>query len=333
MTSGKPTRRSSARDPRLLVRILESRRATFGMALLGTFALVALFADVVTADQPIFRASPAGFELFPDAGSVAPEGAFELGPLLSVGPTAPSPMHLASPSAEHWLGTDAQGRDVLARLIHGARVAIGTGIVVALLGVLGGALAGAVSSQYTRRLGPTLERAAQAVDAFPALIIVALFRAVEGSSSTLSVVIGASIVQLASVARLVRAELQRLGAEDFVLSARALGASKARIVMRHLLPHIVPSLVSSAALGLSAVVMLEATLSFLGLGPPIAGASWGEMLAQGARHPDHGPLFFLPALLLSLTIGSAYLFAEAVRDASDPVSARANATPPARTHS
>lgn len=242
--------------------------------------------------------------------------------LVPFGPTETSGASLEGPSSVHPLGTDAEGRDVFARLVHGARVALFTGLVVALVGVLGGATAGALASQYSRRIGQGLERVAQAVDAFPALIVVALVRAIEGRSSTLSVVVGATIVQWASVARLVRTEIHRLSTEDFVLAARALGSSRTRILLRHLLPHLGPPMVSSAALGLGAVVMLEATLSFMGLGPPVLGASWGEMLAEGARHPDHGPLFVLPTLLLSITIGAAYLVGEGVREASDPVTYR-----------
>ncbi|NUP06665.1 MAG: ABC transporter permease [Polyangiaceae bacterium] len=308
-------------DHRLSTRIMRSRRAVFGVAVLGTLALVAIFADVFAREAPIARSSAHGFELLPENAASPPDAGFELRAPIRYGPSTIASTPFTKPSLSHPLGTDRDGRDVLARLVHGARIAVGAGFVVALLGVLGGGIAGAFASQYTRRLGPTLERVAQAVDAFPALIVVALFRAMEGSS-TVSVVVGATIVQWASVARLVRTELHRLGAEDFVLAARALGATKTRILVRHLLPHLGPSLVSSAALGLSAVVMLEATLSFLGLGPPVGGASWGEMLAEGARHPDQTPLFVVPAVALSLTIGAAYLFAEGLREAVDPVTLR-----------
>ena len=309
----------------LLARAGRSRRATLGFAVLVSLAMVGLFADVITSDTPIARRRAGVFELFPRAGDAA-DVSFELRAAFDLGPSSTTGRAFEPPSRAHALGTDAEGRDILCRLVHGTRTALGAGLVVALLGVVGGSVAGAVASQYTRRLGPTLERIAQAVDAFPAIIVVALLRAMEGSS-TLSVVLGATLVQWASVARLVRSEVHRLGAEDFVLAARALGASRFRVFFRHLLPHLGPSLVSSAALGLSAVVVLETTLSFLGLGPPIYQASWGEMLAEGARHPEHVTLLLVPAGLLAITVGSAYLVAEGLREAQDPVALRSRPGP------
>lgn len=322
------------RNRGLLDRLVESRRAMLGATVLGMFGLVALFADLIACDGPLVRSTASGIEVFPGVDLVESEGAasdpsqpsFELRSLHDYGPNLTTRQPLSAPSATHPLGTDQQGRDIFARLIHGARAALGAGVVVAILGALLGGIAGALASQLSRRVGQGLERVAQAVDAFPALIVVAMFRAIDDRSSTASVIIGATVVQWATVARLVRTEVQRLSAEDYVLAARALGASRTRILLRHLAPHLGPGLISSAALGLSAVVMLEATLSFLGLGPAISGASWGEMLAEGARNTGHGPLFFWPALLLSLTVGSAYLVAEGARAAFDPVAKRAVVT-------
>ncbi len=319
MRAPPPTSRRRVPGQGLTGRLGGSKRAMFGVAVLGSLALVGLFADLLASDRAIAQRAANGIELFQPPSE---EGGWKVRALVPFGPAEPSGASLEPPSRVHPLGTDAEGRDVFARLVHGARVALFTGLVVAFAGVLGGATAGALASQYSRRIGQGLERVAQAVDAFPALIVVALVRAIEGRSSTLSVVVGATIVQWASVARLVRTEIHRLSTEDFVLAARALGSSRTRILLRHLLPHLGPPMVSSAALGLGAVVMLEATLSFMGLGPPILGASWGEMLAEGARHPDHGALFVLPTLLLSITIGAAYLVGEGVREASDPVTYR-----------
>lgn len=317
----------------LLDRLVESRRAILGATVLGMFALVALFADLIACDGPLVRSTSNGIEVFPGVDLVesaddegSHDSSFALRSLHAYGPNLTTRHPLAAPNATHPFGTDQEGRDIFARLVHGARAALGAGVVVAILGALLGGLAGALASQLSRRIGQGLERVAQAVDAFPALIVVAMFRAIDDRSSTASVIIGATVVQWATVARLVRTEVQRLSAEDYVLAARALGASRTRILLRHLVPHLAPGLISSAALGLSAVVMLEATLSFLGLGPAIAGASWGEMLAEGARNTGHGPLFFWPALLLSLTVGSAYLVAEGARAAFDPVAKRAAVT-------
>lgn len=301
-----------------LSRLASSRRATLGAALLGTIAIVALFADVLASGRPIVRTSDQGMEVFPRAALDEATERWEIWPYCRYGPRTETRAILQPASTTHPLGTDERGRDVFARLVHGARLALLTGLSVVLIGAIGGVFAGGLASGFGKRYGKALERLAQSVDVFPAIIVVALFRAVEGEGSAFSAIVGASLFQWATVARLVRSEVERLAAEDFVLASRALGATRTEVLTRHVLPHLGPALAASAALGLSAVVVLEATLSFLGLGAPIASASWGEMMAEGARHPQQLGLFWAPLVLLSLTVGSAYLVAEAIRSVSDP---------------
>ncbi|MFO0547141.1 MAG: ABC transporter permease [Polyangiaceae bacterium] len=308
-------------------RWLESRRTVVGLALLGSIALTALFADLLAGHAPLV--TRAGGELRVLPGLLHPrtpvpsaEGAFEVAPPVRWNPGEPSLHPLAAPSSEHRLGTDERGRDVLSRLLHGARTTIGTGFAVVAVALVGGLFAGALASQAGGAWGGRLDRAARALDGFPAILAVAVVRAIQGHGSTLSVFVGAALLQWASVARLVRAEVLRLSTEDFVLAARAMGASRARILAGHLLPHLAAPLASSCALGLGAVATLEATLSFLGLGPPSEVPSWGEMIAEGARHPERTLLLGAPAVLLALTVVAAYLLADALRDASDPVATR-----------
>lgn len=289
-----------------------------GFALFGTIAIVAVFADVLAAGRPIVRSSDHGIEVFPSTEHDEDVGGWELWPYCRYGPRTETRAVLQPASVTHPLGTDERGRDVFARLVHGARVALLTGLAVVSIGAVGGVFAGGLAGSFGKRYGKALERLAQSVDVFPAIIVVALFRAVEGEGSALSAIVGASLFQWATVARLVRSEVERLAAEDFVLASRALGATRRQVLTRHVLPHLGPALAASAALGLSAVVVLEATLSFLGLGNAITSASWGEMMAEGARNPEHHGLFWAPLVLLSLTVGSAYLVAEAIRSVSDP---------------
>lgn len=297
-------------------RVRSYRRVTTGLTILLAMTMLATFADLVTSDRPLLRGLTDGsIQVLP---AEAADARWELWAPRRFGPNAVSGEPLAPPTTTHLLGTDEQGRDVLARAVHGARNALLAGTIVAILGAVGGALAGAISGYYAPRFGRRLERIAQSIDAFPALIVVALVRTAFGASSTASVVLGAALVQWATVARLVRSEVQRISAEDFVLAAKALGASRTKILHRHVLPHLGPSVVSSAAFALSAVVVLETALAFLDLGPPIQGASWGEMLAEGARHPERWGLFWVPSVLLWITVGAAYLIADGLRDASDP---------------
>jgi peptide/nickel transport system permease protein len=135
-------------------------------------------------------------------------------------------------------------------------------------------------------------------------------------------VIAVAFVRWAEVARLVRAEVIRASAEDYVTAARALGASPFRVFWRHILPNTLGPAIVSSVFGVASVVLLEAALSFLKMGAPTRVASWGETLAEGAQDPDRLRLIVLPGVLLAATVGGSYLLAAALRDATDPRAAR-----------
>ncbi|HSN98006.1 MAG TPA: ABC transporter permease subunit, partial [Candidatus Nanopelagicales bacterium] len=126
-----------------------------------------------------------------------------------------------------------------------------------------------------------------------------------------------AIVRWAEIARLVRAEVLRASTEDYVLAAKALGCTELRVFYRHILPHAIGPVIVSSVFGVASVVLLEAAISFLPMGSPTPAASWGETLAQAARHPDELRLLLLPGSLLLLTVGGTYLLADALRDAVD----------------
>ena len=251
------------------------------------------------------------------------EGAFAVWPVVRAGPRTRS---LAGPfaasSRAHPLGTDERGRDLFARLVYGARNALGLSLAAvlasAVLGVLLGGLSG-IRGGFSRDM---LVRLVETVDTFPAIIVVALVRAIEREPSALSLVLAVAFVRWAEVARLVRAEMLRAAAEDYALAARALGASRARIFLRHVLPNALGPVTVSSVFGVASIVLLEAAISFLEMGVPTASASWGETLAEGARNPSALRLIVLPVLLLLVTVGGSYLVADALRDAIDPRSAR-----------
>jgi peptide/nickel transport system permease protein len=241
----------------------------------------------------------------PEAWDAAPR--WELWPYCRYGPRTETRAILQPASLLHPLGTDERGRDVFARLIHGARVTLLTGLSVVLIGAIGGVFAGGLAGGFPgagrftqrRRLSCHHRRRSSARSK-------ARLGARQSSAPRCS-----NGLSRGSCAR-----VERLAAED--CRSRALGATRREVLTRHVLPHLGPTLAASAALGLSAVVVLESTLSFLGLGAPISSASWGEMMAEGARNPQQLGLFWAPLVLLSLTVGSAYLIAEAVRSVSDP---------------
>ena len=322
------TRRALTHRGTSFAYLASSRRARAAVAILGMVALIAIFADVLASPEPLvawgdrvelFRSVVgAGTETPPADGIYAP---------IRADPRVGEAPALLAPSAEHLLGTDERGRDVLARLLHGARAAVGTSVLAIalslLLGLALGALAGSGSARWNRRL----ERFVEAVDTFPAIIAVAIMRTIETEPSAWSVAAGVALVKWAEIARVVRAEVLRLSLEDFVLASRALGASRLRTLARHVLPHTVGPVAVCAALGLGSVTLLETAVSFLGLGPPSDAPSWGELLAQAARHPERPMLLVAPALFIGLTVGAAFLLADAMRDATDPRAVRLRGGP------
>jgi peptide/nickel transport system permease protein len=318
-------------------RLVRSRRATMGVAALGSVALVAVFADALAADRPLAGA-PSGSiaaaeKPSPPAdlsracarhegagtGATGRADAPGLWPPIRWGPNVRSAAGAcAPPSREHPLGTDATGRDLAARLVHGARSALGLALGATLLGALLGLLLGGLAGYRRGFWNDRLVRLVETVDTFPAILVVALLRAIEREPTALSLVFAIALVRWAEVARLVRAEVLRETAEEHVLAAQALGGSDAQVFVRHVLPSAALPVATSAVFGLGTAVLLEAAVSFLGLGTPATSTSWGEILAEGAANPNDLRLVLLPAAGLLATVGGAFLLADALRDALDP---------------
>lgn len=313
-------------------RVAQSRRAGLGAALLGLLVLVGVFAELLAAPAPLLAVGPRGVEILPaivhvdryehlSADEVARsyDGAFTVWPLVRSGPTEPSAAGPFAPSSRaHPLGTDEKGRDLFARLVYGARTALGLSLVAVLVSAFLGVLLGGLSGIRGGTSRDILVRLVETVDTFPAILVVALVRAIEREPSALSLVLAVAFVRWAEVARLVHAETLRGASEDYALAARALGASRARIFLRHVLPNALGPVTVSSVFGVASIVLLEAAISFLEMGAPTSAASWGETLAEGARNPAALRLLVLPASLLLVTVGGSYLVADALRDAMDP---------------
>ncbi len=334
----------------LLSRVLVSRRASVGLAMLGVLALLGVFAEWFAAPAPLLATEP--LEILPaivhhDRFDDLPESTAEalykgrtaVWPLVRAGPTTPtSAGPHTGPSRAHPLGTDAVGRDVLARLVYGARTALGLSLGAILLSIALGTALGGLAGLRGGLWNDGLVRLVETVDTFPAIIVVALVRAMERTPSALSLVIAVAIVRWAEVARLVRAEVLRASTEGYAVAARALGASPIRIFYTHILRNAAGPILTSSVFGVASVVLLEAAISFLAIGAPTRDASWGETLAEGAtlwlRPPGAhagGPdpsaatalrLLLAPGAFLLVTIVGSYLLAEAVRNAMEPKTAR-----------
>jgi len=315
-------------------RFLHDRRTTVGGLVLGMLALAGIFAEVLAAPAPLLVVGGGQTEILPAItrpvappdGLDKPYGdAFVVWPIVRTSPTTESAEGPFAPSsAAHPLGTDEKGRDVFARVVYGARNALGISVVAIFLSTVFGVLLGGLSGIRGGVSRTILVRLVEAVDSFPAIIVVALVWAIERQPTSLSLILAVAFVRWAEIARLVHAESMRATAEDYALAARALGASRTRIFTQHVLPNALGPVTVSSVFGVASVVLLNATLAFLNMGTASDSASWGELLAQGARHPEALRLLLLPGVLLFATVGASYLLADALRDAMDPRAARAS---------
>ena len=225
---------------------------------------------------------------------------------------------LMPPSPAHLLGTDTLGRDVLSRIIFGSRVSLLVGFVAVGIATLIGVLVGALAGYYGGLVDQLLMRLVDLMLCFPTLFLILAVIAVLGPSIwNIMVVIGLTCWM--GVARLVRAEFLSLREREFVVAARALGASDARLILRHLLPNALAPVMVSATLGVAGAILTESALSFLGLGVQPPTPSWGNILTVGQDNIEIAWwLSVFPGLAILVTVMSYNLLGEGIREAIDP---------------
>ena len=223
-----------------------------------------------------------------------------------------------APSAAHWFGTDEIGRDVLSRVIFGARASLLAGVVSVLISLTIGVPAGLLAGYAGGTTDMLVSRVTDALLACPFLILAIALAAFLGPSlSNAMIAIGISATPV--FIRLARATTLAVKAEDFVLAARAIGNAPWRIALRHVLPNIVPPLLVQATLAIAAAVIAEASLSFLGLGQQPPQPSWGSMLNTAKNYIDNAPWMAVwPGLSIFLLVLSFNLVGDGLRDALDP---------------
>ena len=227
---------------------------------------------------------------------------------------------LRPPNGAHWLGTDVQGRDVWARLVHGARVSLAVGVVSQGISLVLGVVLGLLAGYYGRWVDELVMRLADVTLAFPTLLLlIAMAAALEPSLTTVFLTIG--VVGWAGMARLVRGQVLVVRQLEYVQAERALGAGDVRIMLRHVLPNVIAPVVIAATLGVAGAIMAEAALSFLGLGVQPPTPSWGAMIADGRdlaqlRRAPWTSLF--PGLAIGASVLGFNLLGDALRDALDP---------------
>lgn len=283
---------------RALVGLLKDGRTAAGLGILAMMALVALLAPLLAPQDPAIQ---------PDV----------------LGARFVAPLTRDAAGALHLLGTDHLGRDLLSRLLYGARISLSVGFLSVAVAVgVGGAVGilAAVAGGVVERI---LMAATDAALALPRVVLLLALVSL-WDSSLLLVILVIGFTGWMGVARLVRAEVKGLLTRGFVEAARASGAHPTAIVLRHLLPNALTPIVVAAALGVGNGIMLEAGLSFLGLGVPAPAPSWGNMIAGGRDVLVNAPwVATFPGLAVVLTVVASNLVGDGARDALDPRTAPA----------
>lgn len=273
-----------------LLKVIRGPSKALALLFILVIAVLAIFAPWITPYDPMTQ--------FPDGLTM--EG-------------APLP-----PDATHWLGTDLLGRDILSRLIYGARTSLFIGLVANGIAVAVGTLVGLTAGFLRGWIGALLMRFSDLMMAFPALLLAITLAAIFRPSIWI-VALVIAMVNWVQIARVIYTETVSLSAREFVEVERALGASSTRILFSHLLPHLVPTILVWSTLGISTTVLLEATLSYLGIGVQAPTPSWGNIIFESQTYFSSAPwLVMFPGVAIILLSLSFNLLGDALRDELDP---------------
>ena len=228
------------------------------------------------------------------------------------------PNRLQGPSWQHWFGLDELGRDILARVLLGARVSLLVGTIVVGVSSVVGMIVGAVSGYYGGHIDQVIGRLMDVLMAFPGMLLAIALVAVLGPSLT-NVVLALALIGWVGYARLVRGQVLRAREFEYVVAARALGAGTVRLLTRHVMPTALPSVLVQATLGMAGAMLSEAALSFLGLGVQPPTPSWGTMINGGRVHLLDAPhLTIFPGLLLAIVVLGFNFLGDGLRNAINP---------------
>ncbi len=259
---------------------------TIGLVIMITFVLTALFADLICRYDPL---------------------------------TVDSAHALLHPGARHWMGTDSFGRDVWARIVHGAQISLAVGIGSTALGASIGVIIGLTSGYMSGWVDLVFQRVTDILQSLPLLVLALVMTAALGPSLP-NVIIAIAIPLVPIVARVIRANTLTLREQPFVEAAKSIGMSEMRIALRHVLPNTLAPLIVLATAQFGSTILTEASLSFLGLGIPEPYPSWGRMLSESAaEYVRTAPwLVIFPGVAISLAVFGTNLFGDALRDILDP---------------
>jgi peptide/nickel transport system permease protein len=228
------------------------------------------------------------------------------------------PNRLQGPTWNHWFGLDELGRDILARVLLGARVSLMVGVIVVGVSSIVGMAIGGISGYYGGHVDNSIGRLMDVLMAFPGMLLAIALVAVLGPS-LINVVLALAVIGWVGYARLVRGQVLRAREFEYVTAAKALGAGTPRVLIHHVLPTAVPPLLVQATLGMAGAILSEAALSFLGLGVQPPTPSWGTMINGGRVHLLDAPhLTVFPGLFLAIVVLGFNFLGDGLRDAIDP---------------
>ena len=315
--------------------LAKSRVARVGAFVLALLALTAVFADFLASDLPIVCGLHGAVYVAPnvvhpaalagyDCARIRADGGWQLGPLVHFGAeqteSGGKSEVLRAPfaSSGHPLGTDALGRDVFARVVHGTRTALTFALGAALAFVGVGVGLGALAGFFGGPFDALVSRVVETLTSFPTLVLVLVVQAITPHPSLVTLLVALALTRWTEVARLVRAEVLLVASHDYITAARALGAAPWRVLRRHVLPNAVAPALVAATFGIATVVLIEAALDFLHVGVPDAVASWGETLGEARDHTAAWWLLVFPGAMVFATVAALNLVGEALRDALDP---------------
>ncbi|NUP62639.1 MAG: ABC transporter permease [Nonomuraea sp.] len=223
-----------------------------------------------------------------------------------------------SPGGSFLLGTDPNGRDVLSRLLYGARVSLTIGILANGLATIIGVAVGITAGYFGGLVDTVISRITDVIMSFPILLFCVALITVTGPSQR-NVVLVIALIYWTYLARIIRGMVLSLREREFVTATRTLGVSNVRIMLRHILPHLVPAIIVYATLGVASSILIESSLSFIGVGVPVPEASWGQMIDDGRKYYEVAPwLLFAPGLCLIVTVLAFNLAGDWLRDLLDP---------------
>jgi peptide/nickel transport system permease protein len=235
---------------------------------------------------------------------------------------APDTMNLTNqlspPSREHLLGTDSFGRDILSRVIYGARISVAVGFVTVLMALALGATSGILAGYYRGPVDSVLMRIMDTLLAFPSILLAIALVGVLGPGQ-FNVMLGLGIVYAPAFARVARAKVLSVRSREYITAAQAAGASNARLLLRHIIPNSLGPIIVQATVAYAFAIIAEAGLSFLGLGVPPDVPSWGSMLTEARKYIQMEPWFALiPGIALSIAVLSITLLGDSLRETLDP---------------